>query len=78
MNPDLAAFAREKIKHGLAQLPASYHEVFNLMYGRAGGKRSVEDAKAMPVNDVVDQMPAEKLDWAMTQVDNSLKKFKKP
>jgi hypothetical protein len=41
------------------------------MYGRNNGKRSVEDAKAMSIRDVVYEIPSEKLDWALSQVENS-------
>lgn len=74
MNNELQAFARQQIKDGLAQLGPENHRVFALMYGRKSGKRSVEDAVAMPYSDIVDEMEPEKLDWAMQQVANSLKK----
>jgi hypothetical protein len=45
-----------------------------MMYARQGGKRSVEDAATIPIEDVVSEMPAEKLDWAMQQVANTLRK----
>lgn len=31
----------------------------------------------MPINDVVDAMPAKQLDWAMQQVENSINKLAK-
>lgn len=74
MNTQLQNFARATLKDWLAKLPESNHDVFKLMYARNGGKRSVEDAKAMPINEVVDEMPADKLDWAMQQVERTLKK----
>ena len=74
MNNELQAFARQQIKDGLAQLGPANHRVFALMYGRKNGKRSVEDAVAMPYSDIIDEMEPEKLDWAMQQVANSLKK----
>jgi hypothetical protein len=45
------------------------------MYARDNGKRSVVDAVAMQINDVVDLMPPEQLDWAMQQVQASLDKM---
>jgi hypothetical protein len=77
MNEKLESYAREELKAGLAQLPADWQRMFKLMYARDGGKRSVEDAEAMPIDDVVEQVPAEKLDWAMQQVQNSLNKLSK-
>jgi hypothetical protein len=77
MNNQLQDYAREQIKAGLAQLPETWQRTFKLMYGRDNGKRSVEDAVALQINDVVDIMPADKLDWAMQQVQNSLDKLVK-
>lgn len=72
MNQQLQDFARSTLKAGLARLPPENLRVFALMYGRKNGKRSVEDAVAMSPSDVVDEIPAEKLDWAMQQVERSL------
>lgn len=77
MNRELEMFARTQIKAGLAELPESHHRTFKLMYGRDNGKRSVEDAVAMFIDDVVDLMPVDNLDWAMTQVQNSLQQVGK-
>jgi hypothetical protein len=35
----------------------------------------VEEAEKIPINDVVDGIPDEKLDWAMQQVENSKRKL---
>lgn len=78
MNLQLQAFARQSLKDGLAKLPADWQQKFKLMYARNGGRRSVEDALAMPINEVVDGMPEGRLDWAMTQVENSIKKMATP
>lgn len=75
MNEKLQDFARSTLKEGLAILPEANHRTFKLMYARDGGKRSVDDAVAMPINDVVDRMPPEQLDWAMQQVQSSLDKM---
>lgn len=77
MNDQLQAFARASLKEGLTKLPEAGHKTFRLMYARDGGKRSVEDALRMPINDVVDAMPASQLDWAMQQVENSINKLAK-
>jgi len=77
MNPRLQDYAREQLKEGLTQLPDTWHRTFKLMYGRDNGKHSVEDAIALEINDVVDIMPEDKLDWAMQQVENSLAKLAK-
>jgi len=75
MNQQLQDFARAKILEGLSKLPSDWQDKFKLMYGRDGGKRSVDDAKALPLADVVRDMPADRLDGALTQVDNSLMKL---
>jgi len=84
MNKALQKFARDQLKDGLARLPEGHQRIFKLMYGRGNHEnltsqipnmRSVEDAEKMSISDVVDEMPAEKLDWAMQQVENSLKKL---
>ena len=72
MNNQLQQFARNTIKSGMAKLPEHMQDTFKLMYGRNGGRRNVDDAKAMPINEVVDEIPADRLDWAMQQVERSL------
>ena len=75
MNKQLQDFARAELKTGLAELPEENHRTFKFMYARDNGKRSVVDAVAMPINDVVDLMPPEQLDWAMQQVKALLDKM---
>ena len=74
MNKQLQDFARAELKAGLEKLPEENHRTFKLMYARDKGKRSVADAVAMSINDVVDLMPPEQLGWAMQQVQASLDK----
>lgn len=78
MNGQLQDFARKTLKDGLSELPVSHQRMFKLMYGRDNGKRSIPDTEAMTVGAVVDEMPAEKLDWAMQQVQRSLDKSVAP
>lgn len=66
MNHLLQTFARSWLKEQLAKLPESNQDVFKRMYSPF--------AIAAPMDRVIDQMPADKLDWAMTQVENSMKK----
>lgn len=77
MNEQLQSYARNALLEGLHQLPESHQDFFKLMYGRDDGKRSVEDAKAIPIKDVVAAMPDSKLDWAIRQVQNSIDKIHK-
>lgn len=74
MNHQIETFARNNLKEGLVLLPPHNQRIFKLMYGRNNGRRSVPDAEAMEINAVVDEIPAPKLDWAMTQVERSLLK----
>ena len=67
MNEQLQSFARDELKKGLSQLPEAHSHIFKCMY-------SHENLDA-DINDVVDSMPEEKLDWAMQQVQNSLDKI---
>jgi len=66
MNQYLQDYARQFIKDGLAGLTDSNRLLFKRMY-------SHKDLDAA-VDDVVDSMPADKLDWAMLQVDRTVKK----
>lgn len=68
MNEQLQKFARDTLKKGLAQLPESNRVIFKRMYSQ--GKMD------MPINDVVDAMKSDRLDWAMQQVEQSLDKIK--
>lgn len=72
MNQQLQDFARQFLKDGLSKLNGRPHELFKLMYARDNGKRSVKDALAMQINDVVDAMPPDALDHAMKQVQRTL------
>ena len=67
MNDQLKNFAREQLKDGLKQLPENWQMTFRRMYSH---KDLEKDICA-----VVDDIPEEKLDWAMQQVENSLKKL---
>jgi hypothetical protein len=75
MNEQLQNFARQTLKDGLAQLPEDWQYKFKLMYGRVGGKRSMEVTKLMSIEMIVNDMPYEKLDWAMVLVENSIRKL---
>lgn len=74
MNQEIDQFARNLLASKLAQLPAENHRIFKLMYGRKGGRRSVPDAEAMPIAEVVAEVPFDKIDWAIQQCEASIKK----
>ena len=67
MNEQLENFARNELKVGLNQLPESWQLTFKRMYAHKN--------LTMPIDEVVDKMGVEKLDWAMEQVRRSLEKF---
>ena len=67
MNSQLQDFARTELKEGLARLPESHHLIFKRMYSHLN--------LSAPINQVVDNMHEDKLDWAMQQVQRSLDKL---
>lgn len=67
MNDKIQQFARDSIKRGLNMLPEQNRIVFNRMY-------SPDDLYA-DINTVVDNMPSDRLDWAMQQVERTLGKL---
>lgn len=66
MNATIEAFARGKLKELLYALPSENKRIFSLMYSHKNPDLTMDD--------VVDRMPCEKLDWALTQVENTIKK----
>jgi hypothetical protein len=64
MNKQLEKFARSELKDGLSKLKEHNHFIFKCMYSHKN-----LDAN---INDVVDVLPVEKLDWAMQQVQRSV------
>lgn len=67
MNNTVSEFTRQQIKDGLNQLPESWQMMFKRMYSH--------NNLDLDIDEVVDNMPDEKLDWALSQVENSLKKI---
>ena len=76
LHPKLVATARQMLKDGLAQLDEKNHDIFKLMYARDKGRRTVDEAKAIPINQVVDEMDPDKLSWALCQVERTIDKKK--
>lgn len=66
MNIKLQNYARQEIKNGLAKLEESHRNLFMRMYS--------PDNLEADIDDVVESMISSKLDHALTQVENSLKK----
>jgi len=66
MNDQIQEFARQSLKDGLAKCTEGHQGVFKRMYSF--------DDQSLSMDEVVDRMPAEKLDWAMQQVQNTIRK----
>lgn len=69
MNKSVELFIKEEIKSKIAKLPEGWQMRFKRMY-------SHKDLEA-DINDVIDNMPTDKLEWALTQVENSITKIEK-
>ncbi len=65
MNQEMVEFARTKLKERLRLLGEHEQMTFRRMYSHLDLEK--------PLDQVVDDMPEERLDWAMTQVSNTLK-----
>jgi predicted nucleotidyltransferase len=69
MNDQLRTYARDTPKEGLAKCTEGEQHLFKRMYAHANLE--------LPIDEVVDQMEDDKLDWAMGQVERTLKKNKR-
>lgn len=74
MNEMLRNYAVDYLKNTVPNLTTGNQRRFKLMYGRDDGNRSVKDTENMDILSVVDEIPDEKLDWAMQQVMNTVVK----
>lgn len=61
--------AREFLKIQLEKITPGQLNLFKRMY-------SQHDDRSRSIEEIVDNMPAEKLDWAIIQIDNTMKKIK--
>ena len=75
MNQSVIDFMRSEIKQGLKQLPEDWQLLFKRMYSYPNGSLSVLPDLEKPIDKVVDDMPVEKLDWALSQVQKSIAKI---
>lgn len=64
MNKELDRYARDYIRINVKKLKDEYILIFKRMYSHNDLEK--------PIDDVVDKMEADKLDWAMQQVERSL------
>ena len=67
MNTQIQDYVRKELKEGLEKLPENWQLIFKRMYSHKNLEASIEE--------VVNNVPEEKLDWALTQVQNSLAKM---
>ena len=64
MNDELQLFARNELKEGLALCTEAQRLIFKRMYSH--------ENLDLDINDAVDNMPEEKLDLAMVQVQRTI------
>jgi hypothetical protein len=67
MNSTIVAFARQEIKSGLARCTSAQRLTFMRMYSHQDLSREISV--------VVDAMPDEKLDWALSQVQRTIQRL---
>lgn len=77
MHEKLSSAGRDILKELLAQCTAPQQRMFKLMYGRDNGKRTVEDAEAMDINECVDKMNEKHISTAIDQCDRTVTKNKR-
>lgn len=75
MNNKLDEFARNELKELLKQLPEKSQNLFKRMYYT--GKRNTPESDKIKtsIDEIVDNMPSDKLDLALTQVENTINKY---
>lgn len=75
-NKTLINAGKDIIKNLLLCCTEGQQKMFKLMYARNGGKRSVDDAVKMDINDVVNEMDVNKIDLAISQCERTVEKNK--
>ena len=65
MNRSLADYARQQIKEGLLKLSEKHRKFYKRLYSH--------NNRELPIEDVIKNMPDDKLNCALTQVQNTLK-----
>ncbi len=66
MNEQIQAFARDTLKEGLSKCTEAQQHLFKRMYSHLNLNK--------PIDQIVDEMSEDKLDWAMQQVASTLRK----
>ena len=62
---------------GLKTLPEGWQSMFRYMYGRQGGKRSMQDCLLIPLEQIVDEVEEKNLELALCQVERSVVELQK-
>ncbi len=75
MNKQVERLTRKEIKSGLKQLPDNWQLMFKRMY-KPQPYYYIDENSEASINDIVDKMPSDKLDRALTQIENSIDKLK--
>lgn len=77
MNAILQKFARDWLKSKLKECSPAQTHIFKRMYvirNGHGAKIEIDAANSATIEEVVDKMPSEKLDWAMQQIERTIEK----
>ena len=69
MNKNALKFYKKEILEGLEKLPEDCQMKFKRMYSHSNLNKELKD--------IINDMPEDKLDWALTQVNNSINKKEK-
>ena len=69
MNDILEKFARQWLKDNIKKIPISWELKFRHLYTSGDFHK--------PINIIIDEIHPDRLDWAMEQVQNSIKKLTK-
>ena len=72
MEVDFYQQAREELICKLALLTPDNHRIFRYMYAGKDRKAPTDEEMKKPIADIVRDMPDEKLDWAVQQVQRSV------
>lgn len=65
--PSVEKYTRQEIKEGLTQLSDKHVDIFKRMYS--------PDNLSLDIDTVVENIPNERLNWALVQVTNSVNKL---
>lgn len=76
MNKELRDFGIQRLREGLDELPEGSRTLFKRIYANNGNGCSQDEALTMPIEEALEGIPDEKIDWAMQQVQRTLDKMR--